>query len=349
MFRVVCQRSCSSRKRIYFCNKPVFLIRFLCSTSNSSNSSIIDTKKSLNILFDRGLPFISIPLPSRNELCQFTLKPISDTVSNLCENLRLEDKGIDFVAVYNQDGIRIANSTSIQHLLQVRNFSIRINDTYYTVEVPPILSDEEERIGSTERLTTLDDVKLKIAALYSALQIDEFKLSREQLLVTKLEEVEIQLKPLDEIRIEIERECEIRASYVSWGLFMAMGIQTGILFRLTYFEYSWDVVEPLSYFATYSTGLAALGYYLITRQSFDYPTASERVYSKEFYKRAAKRGFNIEEYNHLTRLRNSLKHDLERLRDPLFQHLPASRLASLESELAKMYLTNIPKFRPKKE
>uniref|UniRef100_A0AC34GSA4 Calcium uniporter protein n=1 Tax=Panagrolaimus sp. ES5 TaxID=591445 RepID=A0AC34GSA4_9BILA len=306
-------------------------------------------RKSLNILFERGLPNISVPLPSRNELCQFTLRPISDNVLNLCENLKLEDKGIDFVAVYNRDGIRIANSTPIQHLLQLRTFSIRINDTYYNVEVPPILSDEEERIESSERLTSLDDVKLKIAALYSALQIDEFKLSREQLLISKLEEVEIQLKPLDAIRLEIERECEIRSSYVAWGLFMAMGIQTGILFRLTYFEYSWDVVEPLSYFATYSTGLAALGYYLVTRQSFDYPTASERVYSKEFYKRAAKRGFDVKLYNQLSRLKDSLKHDLDRLRDPLSQHLPATRLASLESELAKMYLTNIPKFQPKKK
>jgi hypothetical protein len=325
-------------------------IRILC-TNSGETSSLINASKanSLNILFDRGLPHISIPLPSRNELCQFTLRPISDNVLTFCENLKQEDKGIDFVAVYNNDGVRIANSTSIQHLLQLRKFSLRINDKYYSIEVPPILSSEEERIESSERLTILDDVKHKISALYSALQIDEFKLSREQLLIRKLEEVEIQLKPLDEIRIIIERECEVRASLVSWGLFMAMGIQTGILFRLTYFEYSWDVVEPLSYFATYSTGLAALGYYLVTRQSFDYPTASDRVYSKAFYKRAAKLGFNVEEYNQLCRLRDSLKHDLERIRDPLFQHLPASRLASLESELAKMHLTNIPKYSPAKK
>lgn len=116
---------------------------------------------------------------------------------------------------------------------------MRINDTYYNVEVPPILTDEEERYGTMERLTTLDDVKLKIAALYSALQVDEFKLSREKLLITRLEEVEIQLKPLDVIRKSIEVECEQKANLASWGLFSLMGVQTGILFRLTYFEYSW--------------------------------------------------------------------------------------------------------------
>lgn len=55
----------------------------------------------------------------------------------------------------------------------------------------------------------------------------------------------------------------------------------------------------------------------------------------------------MDEYTKLCRLRNSLKHDLERIRDPLFQHLPATRLAAIESELAKMHLTNdVPKYRP---
>lgn len=50
--------------------------------------------------YERGLPVISIPLPSRREICQFSLKPISDTVFNLCNYLAAEDKGIDFVALY---------------------------------------------------------------------------------------------------------------------------------------------------------------------------------------------------------------------------------------------------------
>ncbi|KIH52639.1 hypothetical protein ANCDUO_17258 [Ancylostoma duodenale] len=58
-------------------------------------------------------------------------------------------------------------------------------------------------------------------------------------------------------------------------------------------------MEPVTYFATYTTVVATFGYYLYTRQSFEYPTARERVFTKQFYKRAQKEGFDIEKYNAL--------------------------------------------------
>uniref|UniRef100_A0A1I7VB61 M48 family peptidase n=1 Tax=Loa loa TaxID=7209 RepID=A0A1I7VB61_LOALO len=48
-----------------------------------------------------------------------------------------------------------------------------------------------------------------------------------------------------------------------------------------------------------------------------------------FYKEAAKSNFDISRFNELQNVASSLKHDLKRLRDPLYQHLPATRLASL--------------------
>jgi hypothetical protein len=45
-----------------------------------------------------------------------------------------------------------------------------------------------------------------------------------------------------------------------------MGVQTGIFARLTWVEYSWDIVEPCTYFATYFTVFATFGYYIFTKQ-----------------------------------------------------------------------------------
>lgn len=47
-----------------------------------------------------------------------------------------------------------------------------------------------------------------------------------------------------------------------------MGLQTGIFARLTWYEYSWDIMEPVTYFATFSTVFATFGYYLMTNQVF---------------------------------------------------------------------------------
>ena len=46
----------------------------------------------------RGLPRITVPLPSRREKCIFTLKPITNTVADLIDMLKLEDRGIDRAA-----------------------------------------------------------------------------------------------------------------------------------------------------------------------------------------------------------------------------------------------------------
>ncbi|VEL27660.1 unnamed protein product [Protopolystoma xenopodis] len=45
-----------------------------------------------------------------------------------------------------------------------------------------------------------------------------------------------------------------------------MGLQFGILARLTWWEYSWDIMEPVTYFVGYGTSMAIYAYYVTTRQ-----------------------------------------------------------------------------------
>ncbi len=65
---------------------------------------------------------------------------------------------------------------------------------------------------------------------------------------------------------EIEVKAEKRTRLLSWiGLGM-MGLQFGILARLTWWEYSWDIMEPVTYFVTYGTTMAMFAYYVCTKQ-----------------------------------------------------------------------------------
>ncbi|VDM44860.1 unnamed protein product [Toxocara canis] len=281
---------------------------------------------------------MSIPLPSRREVCQFSLKPISDTVLNLCEYLAAEDKGIDFVALYAENGTRIAGSTSIEHLLQFGDFTLRINDVSYQVCVPPTQEGICSLVElSSERFRSLDDIKATVASLYAVFNVDDFKLERERKLIEKLEEVELELKPLEAMKARIDAECESHSERIMWAFFAAMGLQTGIFARLTWWEYSWDIMEPVTYFATYATVIATYGYYLYTRQvssafllfirNFEYPTMKSRCYTNYFYKKAQKYKFDVVRYNELQDLAEGIRKDLDRLRDPLYQHLPATHLA----------------------
>lgn len=45
-----------------------------------------------------------------------------------------------------------------------------------------------------------------------------------------------------------------------------MSVQFGILARLTWWEYSWDIMEPVTYFVTYGTAMACYAYFVVTKE-----------------------------------------------------------------------------------
>lgn len=55
----------------------------------------INVGANVTVAYHRGLPRITVPLPSRKEHCSFTMKPITHTVGNLLDMLKMEDRGID--------------------------------------------------------------------------------------------------------------------------------------------------------------------------------------------------------------------------------------------------------------
>ena len=45
-----------------------------------------------------------------------------------------------------------------------------------------------------------------------------------------------------QVKLQIEHECELFAERIMWGGFVAMCVQTGIFGRLTFWDYSWDIM-----------------------------------------------------------------------------------------------------------
>ena len=60
------------------------------------------TVAEVTVQYRDGLPVVSVPLPSRQESCEFTLKPVSHTVADFLSFVKEEDGGIERVAVYKE-------------------------------------------------------------------------------------------------------------------------------------------------------------------------------------------------------------------------------------------------------
>ncbi|XP_029464986.1 calcium uniporter protein, mitochondrial isoform X1 [Rhinatrema bivittatum] len=282
-----------------------------CSTAVPSDD--------VTVVYQNGLPVISVSLPSRRERCQFTLKPISDSVGVFLKQLQAEDKGIDRVAVYSADGTRVASSTGIDILL-LDDFKLAINDATYHVQPP------KRELLSHEDATNLNDLKMLVQQLYCTLRIEEHQLNKERELRGRLEELKEQLEPLEKVRLEVNRRAEKRTTWVLWGGLAYMATQFGILARLTWWEYSWDIMEPVTYFITYGSAMAMYAYFVLTRQEYIYPDARDRQHLHFFHKGAKKIHFNLEKYNQLKDAMAQAGVDLRRLRDPLQVHLPIQQI-----------------------
>src|SRR4029434_2991914 len=61
-------------------------------------------------MYQKGLPVISVSLPSRRERCHFTMKRLSDCVGVFLQQLQAEDRGIDRVAIYATGALTLSLS-----------------------------------------------------------------------------------------------------------------------------------------------------------------------------------------------------------------------------------------------
>ncbi|XP_012148867.2 mitochondrial calcium uniporter isoform X1 [Megachile rotundata] len=273
----------------------------------------VDTVADVTVTYHRGLPRITVPLPSRQDQCVFTLKPITHTVGDFLRLLKREDRGIDRAIVTSIDGVRIGSNNTIESLLE-DDFRLIINNNEYLVQ-PPL-----HQTYTMDNMQKLSDVQTLVCQLYEAFHVREHYADMEKQVLAELEAVRLELEPLEQQLQELETTATRKANIFIWVCLVLMSVQFSGLARLTWWEYSWDIMEPVTYFVTYGTTMACFIYFLLTKQEYMLPDVLNRRRLIALHKRAKQLGLDLNHYNSLKDRAYELETTLKIIRGPLYDH-----------------------------
>lgn len=72
----------------------------------------------------------SVPLPSRRQSCEFTMKPVTHTVGKFLSFLKEEDGGIDRAAIFTEGKRMICSFIKFCRICRIFNIRVTALDIY---------------------------------------------------------------------------------------------------------------------------------------------------------------------------------------------------------------------------
>ena len=117
-------------------------------------------------------------------------------------------------------------------------------------------------------------------------------------------------KKLEKQKTTIEEKAERSTVRTLWGL-ATTGVLNGVLIaRLTWWDLSWDIMEPVTYLLTFGSSIVILAYFQASGLDFSYSVLRKRMYNKRLDKFIRKHQFSKEEYEKLLERINHTQQEL---------------------------------------
>eukprot|EP01100_Stratorugosa_tubuloviscum_P001309 TRINITY_DN128_c2_g1_i1.p1 TRINITY_DN128_c2_g1~~TRINITY_DN128_c2_g1_i1.p1 ORF type:complete len:318 (-),score=137.32 TRINITY_DN128_c2_g1_i1:137-1090(-) len=131
--------------------------------------------------------------------------------------------------------------------------------------------------------------------LYEIFDLDG---SRATQLITKINQnlqvYESELEKLLLVKDKIDCRAIRFANICIWLCGFYLFAQTAILARMTWWEFSWDIVEPITYFVTFSATLVAYMYFVTTSAEYTFENLRDRLARRYRENRYPKVGIDLD-------------------------------------------------------
>lgn len=133
-------------------------------------------------------------------------------------------------------------------------------------------------------------------------------------LKAKALDLDSQIEPMYKDLIKIQESTNDTTDH---SLLMFLSLWTACtvgIGRLTWWEFSWDIMEPVAW-ATQAGGMLFWGwYYFITRNENSMTDIAHRIHNKKLLRRLQKNKFDVEKYNSLIERRHEVDKQLVKLK-----------------------------------
>jgi hypothetical protein len=145
----------------------------------------------------------------------------------------------------------------------------------------------------------------------SPLSSQLFQQQRETLLA-KIHALEPEHMALVNLRKELEATATRQADVIAYGLSTTLVGAFGLYFWLSFIHFSWDIMEPVTYFTGFGVSILGYAWWSLTNQEYEYENIYHYVYTRRLRRQMAKAKFDQKRFD-------ALSEELRRAREQLVQ------------------------------
>eukprot|EP00035_Acanthoeca_spectabilis_P039523 m.62979 g.62979 ORF g.62979 m.62979 type:complete len:323 (+) comp9640_c0_seq1:63-1031(+) len=276
--------------------------RCVCSTP-----SLLTQNTTVQLIKSGSVGLVTVDLPAQGPTV-FSFEPMV-TVRQFVQNIVDEDTSVERARIFDFEGDPVAGSVRLSSLA-TEGFQLVVNKN--TIVIDPLDSAlmttegvrEEHLVSVLAEIKALrDEIESGAAAAESEEAPTNVSTPSTEDEILHLEgslaDTRQELENLESAMHKIHDQGRRRGRRFWMVTLAAMSAQFGFLAELTFNQFSWDLMEPVTYFVTYGTSIALVAYYVSTQTAFDFGDVSNREVARVWHKEASRAGFDIERYNEL--------------------------------------------------
>ncbi|CAL1710338.1 unnamed protein product [Somion occarium] len=138
--------------------------------------------------------------------------------------------------------------------------------------------------------------------------------SRTRFLRRRLTAIEQELGQMEELKKQCDKEAHRGARRMAVSGFGLLVVYWGTVARLTFWDYGWDVMEPITYLSGLSTVILGYLWFLYQGREVSYSSVLSSSISARRHALYTARGLDIERWRDLVEERRKLKTEIDRIR-----------------------------------